>query len=254
VYAKGALVLRMLRSVVGDTAFREILRTYATDPAFRYGNATTAQFQRIAESIYGAPLDRFFEQWVTVGTGYPRYRIEAESAPSAGGHTVSVVLEQQQTASESNVSVFEMPVTIAVTTSQGEERFVVTNDRRWQGYTFEVAGAPSVVELDPDGILLRDENIAAPVSAGARTPTFTAIVPNPTNRDTALRVSFPEAGDAVVEWYDVAGRRVRRDLFPGRPVGPQELFVGTNDLTTGVYFVRVIRGTMAGTRKLVVVR
>lgn len=45
-----------------DVKFREMLHDFLT--AHRWSEATTADFQRIAEEHYEQPLDWFFDQWV----------------------------------------------------------------------------------------------------------------------------------------------------------------------------------------------
>ena len=52
-YAKGSVVLHMLRNVVGDVDFKSILRAYTADPTVQYGVATTADFHRVAEAQSG---------------------------------------------------------------------------------------------------------------------------------------------------------------------------------------------------------
>ena len=46
-YAKGACVLHMLRGIVGDTTFFDIMRAYSSDPAVSYGAATTEDFRQL---------------------------------------------------------------------------------------------------------------------------------------------------------------------------------------------------------------
>ena len=74
VYAKGASVLHMLRHVVGDSMFFRILRTYAADTRFRYGTASTADFQGVCEAVAGKSLGYFFDEWI-YGESYPRYTL-----------------------------------------------------------------------------------------------------------------------------------------------------------------------------------
>lgn len=62
VYERGGLTLHALRLQVGADAFFEILRSY-TD-AFRYGNASTADFIQIAEEISGQDLRQLFDSWL----------------------------------------------------------------------------------------------------------------------------------------------------------------------------------------------
>jgi aminopeptidase N len=61
-YQKGAWFLHMLRNEVGDVTFWSgIKRYYET---YKYGNATTSDFQSIMESESGNDLNLFFNQWL----------------------------------------------------------------------------------------------------------------------------------------------------------------------------------------------
>jgi aminopeptidase N len=250
VYAKGAMVLHMLRQMAGDTDFRALLRAYATSPAHRYGSATTAEFQALAESTTGMSLGTFFDQWVTEGTGYPSYRVNAY----AQGNALHVTLEQIQAPAQSNVDVFVMPVTFAVQTSAGEERFTVLNDARYQTYSFATSAAPTGLTFDPDIDLLRNEFVD---TAFRRTPTFpviTALVPNPTSSATDLRFVHPSTGGVEIRLYDVAGRFVRAIDAATFGAGPQSARIGTQGLASGVYFLRLQAASGAAHAKLAVVR
>jgi hypothetical protein len=82
VYDKGALVLHMLRGLVGDDAFFRGLRSFYRTSRFR--SPGTLDFQVAMEAEARRPLDRFFERWI-YGSTLPRlsfsYRVE-------GGHVV----------------------------------------------------------------------------------------------------------------------------------------------------------------------
>ncbi|WP_433788958.1 M1 family metallopeptidase [Actinoplanes sp. CA-252034] len=62
VYDRGALTLHHLRELVGDKHFFAILKAW-TD-AEKYGTATTAEFQALAERISGVDLDEFLKKWL----------------------------------------------------------------------------------------------------------------------------------------------------------------------------------------------
>lgn len=68
VYDKGAMALHVLRTTIGDKAFFALGRAWVQK--FRYGNATTADFQALAEKVSHRNLDAFFDTWV-YGTGKP---------------------------------------------------------------------------------------------------------------------------------------------------------------------------------------
>jgi len=62
IYYRGAMTLQALREKIGDAAFFEIMRRWASE--HRYGNVTTPQFVALAEQVSGQQLDQFFEVWL----------------------------------------------------------------------------------------------------------------------------------------------------------------------------------------------
>lgn len=62
VYLRGAFTLHALRLRVGDDVFFEILRTW--NERFGGGNATTDDFESLAEELSGDDLDAFFDEWL----------------------------------------------------------------------------------------------------------------------------------------------------------------------------------------------
>jgi len=62
VYKRGALTLHALRLRLGDTAFFDLLRSWAREHA--YGSVTTADFVRAASAANGSDLAPFFDAWV----------------------------------------------------------------------------------------------------------------------------------------------------------------------------------------------
>ena len=57
-YQKGSWVLHMLRVKVGDAVFQKILQAYYSE--YRLSNATSTDFERVAEKIAGLELSSFF--------------------------------------------------------------------------------------------------------------------------------------------------------------------------------------------------
>ncbi|MEU5899351.1 MULTISPECIES: M1 family metallopeptidase [Streptomyces] len=62
VYQRGAMTLQVLRERIGDKDFFKLLRSWARQ--HRYGNATTADFVRLAEKVSGEQLDELFTTWL----------------------------------------------------------------------------------------------------------------------------------------------------------------------------------------------
>jgi len=85
VYAKGAYVLHMLRQMMydyqqgTDERFLRMMQDYVSQGAGK--DATTIDFQHIAERHVGSSLDWFFDQWV-YGVTIPRYEYSWRVEPA----------------------------------------------------------------------------------------------------------------------------------------------------------------------------
>jgi len=105
VYNKGAIVLHMLRRLVGDRTFFDGLRRfYAT---WRFQRAGSDDLRQAMEQEAGVPLGRFFERWV-YGDSLPQVTVttKVEDAGEAAG-TVLVRFEQAG-------EIFDLPVLVTL--------------------------------------------------------------------------------------------------------------------------------------------
>ena len=152
VYDKGAWVLHMLRHIVGDTTFFDIMRAYYNS-AYKYKTATTAQFQELCESVSGKDLDYFFNEWI-YGTYYPKYywSYMSEQDPTDGKYWTYLQLYQGQT---SYIQTFVMPIDLIFTYPARLDTTLLLNDVRNNVYIFKSDQAPTDVVLDPDKWILR---------------------------------------------------------------------------------------------------
>jgi len=103
-YCKGAMLLHMLRWVVGDEDFFSGVQNYLNDPALQHGFALTPDFIAHMEASSGRDLTGFFNDWYT-GQGFPTYSVSYSQLPD---YTVSVSIAQSQ--SHASVNFFELPV------------------------------------------------------------------------------------------------------------------------------------------------
>ncbi len=107
-YPKGALVLHMLREMLGDKTFFAGVHLYID--RFKYDVAETDDFRRCLEEVSGRNLEQFFDQWC-FRPGMPQLTIDVDWDASQGALLVSV--EQTQTINASNPSyVFDLPIEI----------------------------------------------------------------------------------------------------------------------------------------------
>lgn len=264
VYNKGAMVLHMIRSIVGDNVFKSIMTSYATDPALQYNCARTSDFKRVVETVTGSDWDTFFSQWAETGTGYPSYTKCSQWVPTGNGDwRVQVTLHQIQALPTSNVNVFVMPVPIVIHTAGGDVNQVVTNDQRDQTFVFFVPNQPTSVEVDPALHILRADPIpngpCDPIGTGAgplaiRTDII-SVYPNPATGSFQVEYVVGDAGKVELGVYDVAGRRVLSRTVSQAAAGPGAELFSASKLPAGVYFVRMraAHGELI-TRKLVVIR
>jgi aminopeptidase N len=71
VYNRGGMTLAALRHLIGDTKFFTLLQTWTQQ--HKYGNATTAQFEALAQQVSGIDLSRFFKLWLVNKTKPPKF-------------------------------------------------------------------------------------------------------------------------------------------------------------------------------------
>lgn len=76
-YQKGGWVLHMLRQEVGDSIFQNIIRSYYD--RYKFSNADTWDFEKVAEDVSGKDLKWFFEQWLYT-PGVPELFIQLQIA------------------------------------------------------------------------------------------------------------------------------------------------------------------------------
>jgi aminopeptidase N len=111
VYNKGAMVLHMLRRLVGDEAFFSGLRDFYR--TWRYKKAGTDDFRVSMERATGRTLDRFFDRWI-YGDGIPTLRFSSTVAASA----LHVRIDQGD-------DVYDVPVTVTLNYADGTSEDVV---------------------------------------------------------------------------------------------------------------------------------
>jgi len=117
VYNKGALVLHMLRLMLGDEAFFRSLRRFYAE--FQFRPAGTDDVRRVFEAVSGRSLERFFEGWV-YGEALPTLAITTTVEPSDGGSAVTIRAEQ-------GPLLFDVPVTVALELADGSRRTIVVS-------------------------------------------------------------------------------------------------------------------------------
>jgi aminopeptidase N len=155
-YPKGAWVLHMLRSELGEDLYRRCIKTYVE--RHRYGNVVTEDLRKVIEELSGQSYDQFFDQWL-----YHAHHPELEASYSwdEKGKMAKVTVRQMQKITP-NVLLFNFPLTIRFKGKFGTvDRPVVVNEKETDFY-FPLESAPRIVRLDPDYTLLTKTTLSLP--------------------------------------------------------------------------------------------
>ncbi len=149
-FFKGAIVLHMLRHVMGDSLFFGALRTYVAENLYKH--VTTATFRSVCERVYHRPLGWFFDEWV-YGSGAPNYTMDWSQGRASRGFEVSLAIQQTQ-----DSATFTMPVDVVLHTAGGDVRRVVMDSVRAFSATLSSADTVFSITLDPGNWVLKRRN------------------------------------------------------------------------------------------------
>lgn len=149
VYSKGALVLHMLRYVVGDEKFLLIMNTYAKN--YNGKSATVEDFQAVCEEVSGMGLAWFFDEWVRETT-LPDYAIGDVKVTKNSPYEVSFNIYQKG-------DIAKMPLDVTLYTSKSALTKRVWIDSGTKQVSFTTSSKPVQIEIDKDNwVLERDRS------------------------------------------------------------------------------------------------
>ena len=257
-YSKGGCVLHMLRGVVGDSTFFDIMRTYSAHPSVTYGVATTEDFQAIAESVYGQSLNYFFQEWI-YGENEPTYTVGWDKSQVTGDlYDVTININQSV---NTNPSYFTMPVQIKLNTSLGDTIVTLFNNAQTQNFQFQVIGNPTSIVFDPGNWILKNNTVITEVEDFSQPLNYSLEqnYPNPFNPATKIKFTISDFGFTSLKVYDVLGNEVATLVNEEKPVGTYEVEfnvaqVSKPEITSGVYFYKIESGNYTETRKMILLK
>lgn len=202
-YNKGAMVVHMLRWVLGDAVFYQALQNYLYDQNHQHGFAVTNDLKYHLENASGQDLTYFFNQWL-YGQGHPRYTITANNI-AQGLAQVQI----SQTTSHSSVPFFRMPVPVRLIGANGQQlNVVLENTFNHQTFDVPISFAVSQVQFDPDRHIISRNNQTVLSHDAFTLESSITIYPNPAKDFITINIPKTSRLDKV-EIYNAIGQRIK---------------------------------------------
>src|SRR5271163_4645119 len=160
---KGAMILHMLRWVLGEDKYNKTMRDFASE--FAGKSASMDDFKAIAEKNYGDQLTWFFSQWLD-STGAPEFKLKYTTYRLGG----SAATKEQQPKEEKaagfrvtgevsqDLDLFRMPVDIKIDTDGKTENKRIEVVGTTSPFTIETFGRPRRIAIDPDHHVLTNSS------------------------------------------------------------------------------------------------
>jgi aminopeptidase N len=148
IYEKGALVLHMLRNILGDGAFWTCVREYLA--AFRGQTVQTEDLIGVINRVTGRNLEWFFDQWI-FGAGYPEF--EVAFSWDQDRRIATLAVDQKQKV-EGATGLFRVPVTVRFHGKKTHDHTVEVKEAH-EVFTCTLDSKPEFVAFDPGSHILK---------------------------------------------------------------------------------------------------
>jgi tetratricopeptide (TPR) repeat protein len=157
---KGAMILHMLRSVLGEDKYNKTMREFAAE--FAGKSASMDDFKTIAEKNYGDQLTWFFSQWLD-STGAPEFKVKYTTY-RLGGATAQQPKEEKTAGFRvtgeisQDLDLFRMPVELRIDTDGKTENKRIEVVGTTSPFSIETFGRPRRIAVDPDHHVLTNSS------------------------------------------------------------------------------------------------
>ncbi len=272
-YLKAAVVLHMLRGILGDSLFWASMKAYANDPSLKYGVATTEDFESDVENTSGESLDYFFTEWI-YGEKYPQYNVEwSYSKSSDSVYKVTVKIKQVK---RTDPEYFKMPIQIEVKTTMTDTTVTLVNNAvATESFSFNVRGMPTQLLFDPNNWVLKDlkslvftkvddhptivkkfkleQNYPNPFGKAAPAGNFITTIQYsiPTDENQSPELQGEQVRLIV---FDILGRQVATLVNSEQLPGIYKVNFNASNLPSGIYFYRIQCGKFNDVKKMILLK
>jgi len=238
IYQKGAVVVGMLRAILGDSIFFDGMRTYLRRHA--YGNATSDDMRNVLEEVSGRDLSEYWNDWI-LGMGWPRITTTLIQETDRWRVRVSHIATD---ALWPDFHTLPLNVTYrnCLDPNAGADCTVDTVFTMDRDIEFFVQD-PSTLRINSGTKCRSLVEVATVTSIGMEERGGTAshdtmtLAPNPVHDDIVVRRSTTKpASAAVIEIVDMNGRIVQSTTIGA---GQERTRLTTTGLPAGSYIVRM---------------
>ena len=150
-YLKGALVLHLLRHVLGDEDFYRSVNSYLETHAF--SEVDSFDFQRSLEKESGGNLNWFFDDWIRGGGGYPTLSVSYLWVPERKELDLTI---QQVQAVQPFEAYFDVPIDVEIITASGSAVHSVRLHENVLNIALPADSEPLMVVVDKGNWLIAD--------------------------------------------------------------------------------------------------
>ncbi|HZW92062.1 MAG TPA: M1 family aminopeptidase [Candidatus Eremiobacteraceae bacterium] len=159
---KGAMILHMLRWVLGEDKYLKTMREFAE--TYQGKSATMDDFRSIAEKNYGEQLTWFFSQWLD-STGAPEFKVKYSVYRLGGTQATAQASKDKKPAGfrvtgeiTQDLDLFRMPVDLRIDTDGKTEDKKIEVVGTNSAFSVETFGRPRRIAVDPDHHVLTNSS------------------------------------------------------------------------------------------------
>ena len=147
---KGAMILHMLRWVLGEKKYLELMRDFAAKYAGK--SATTDDFRELSEKVYGEKLTWFYSQWMD-STSAPEFKAKYTCYRLGNNKGFRIVGAISQ-----DLDLFRMPVELRIDTDGRTEEKRIDVVGTDSPFSVETFGRPRRISIDPENRVLTNSS------------------------------------------------------------------------------------------------
>jgi tetratricopeptide (TPR) repeat protein len=159
---KGAMILHMLRWVLGEDKYLKTMREFSE--TYSGKSATMDDFRAIAEKNYGDQLTWFFSQWLD-STGAPEFKVKYTTFRLGGAQATAQKSKENKPAGfrvtgeiSQDLDLFRMPVDLRIDTDGKTEEKKIEVVGTNSPFSVETFGRPRRISVDPDHRVLTNSS------------------------------------------------------------------------------------------------